>query len=75
METWVRNLVMLVVLTVWGAYMYSATFVSKEVPSPFVWTIPGGTYALLTGRVPSFWKLSFFPRSTGSETERQESES
>lgn len=56
METWVRNLVMLGVLAVWGFFMAFSTFVLKEVPSPFVWTVPGATYAILMGRVPTFWQ-------------------
>jgi hypothetical protein len=63
--SWVQKLVMVVVIGVWSTYMLSATFDSGEVPSPFVWTIPGGTYALLTGRVPTFW------RQSSSESEKE----
>ena len=64
MASWVQKLVMVVVISVWGVFMLSATFSSGELPSPFVWTIPGGTYALLTGRVPN-WRQSL------SESEKE----
>jgi len=66
MSPWVQKLVMVVVIGVWGVFMLSATFDSGELPSPFVWTIPGGTYALLTGRVPAFWS-----QGSPSESEKE----
>lgn len=67
MDAWVRNLVMLGVLTVWGAYMLASIFIAGDVPSPFVWTVPGATYAVLTGRMPSFWQRTLPPPPAGGD--------
>lgn len=71
METWVRNLVMLCVLTVWGAFMMVSMFMLKEVPSPFVWTVPGATYAVLVGRVPVSWQRNPPVEPSDRQPERQ----
>lgn len=67
METWVRNLVMLGVLVVWGGFMFVSVVVQGEVPSPFVWTVPGATYAVLMGRVPNFWQRTLPPNPPPAE--------
>lgn len=72
METWIRNLVMLCVLLVWGSFMMVTMFILKEVPSPFVWTVPGATYAVLVGRVPVSWQRNPSPVEPGDrQSERQ----
>lgn len=76
METWVRNLVMIGVLFVWGTFMLVSVFLLEQVPSPFVWTVPGATYAVLMGRVPTFWQRSQPPPVESSDRQperRQES--
>lgn len=76
METWVRNLVMLCVLFVWGAFMMISMFIFEEIPSPFVWTVPGATYTVLNGRVPIIWHRSSnssVESSDGKPERRQES--
>jgi hypothetical protein len=76
MEAWVRNLVMLGVLFIWGAFMLTSMFVLKQVPSAFVWSVPGATYTVLMGRVPISWqrKSETPPTETSDrKPERQES--
>jgi hypothetical protein len=75
MDTWVRNLVMLGVLAVWGAFMLVSMFVLEQVPSPFVWTVPGATYTVLVGRVPISWQRNLPPSESGDRQPERRQES
>jgi hypothetical protein len=75
MDAWVRNLVMLGVLAVWGAFMLVSMFVLEQVPSPFVWTVPGATYTVLVGRVPISWQRTPPPNESGDRQPERRQES
>lgn len=71
MPKWLTNLVMLIVLTIWSAFMGLSFVHGIDPPIPY-WTIPGATYLLLRSRLTS---ISFGPFQADTENTSQRSSS
>jgi hypothetical protein len=48
MPGWIKNAVMITVCVVWAGVVIGSV-IHGEIPGAFVWAVPGGTYAAITG--------------------------
>lgn len=55
MPLWMRTMIMLGTFVAWGAYV-TLTFLHGQFPPIAAWSVPGVSYALLSGRLIRFGK-------------------
>ena len=60
MAPWLKNVLMLGVLSVWTGYMIVSVTTFHQMPPLPLWGVPGATYALLTGKAPK-WTITKDP--------------
>ncbi len=71
MPNWLRNTIMIVVLSTWAIYMAVAIAIRDELPPLPLWTVPGATWALLSGWLPSWPRRNTEPAATPPAVTRE----
>ena len=52
MDRWLKNLIMLIVLLLWGSAMAYWVFIMHVMPDAITWGVPGGVYLALNPQLP-----------------------